>query len=125
VFDTSATFGFSATEPATFICRLDGAAFTPCSSPVTYANLAVGPHTFQVAADDDSFNVDASPAERTWSGVLQGSVSTTLTLTTSWLQVTAVYTPVPPGQSSLDVEAFTANSPTGVCFQADDASITR
>jgi hypothetical protein len=37
--------------------------------------------------------------------------------------VTAVYTPVAPG-SSLDFEAFTVNSPVGVCLQADDASIT-
>ena len=219
VFDTSATFSFSATEPATFQCRLDGGAFAPCTSPKSYANLTVGSHTFPVAATDGSFNVDASPAERSWtvlappselignpgfevdtsgwagdastntlsrvagghsggwaaaisntlaggncglndkpnwvsvteagaytasiwarsdtpgltlnlrlrefaSGVLQGSVSTSLALTSSWQQVTAAYTPVAPGLSSLDFEAFTANSPVGVCFQADDASIT-
>jgi hypothetical protein len=38
--------------------------------------------------------------------------------------MTAAYTPVAPGQSSLDFEAFTSNSPVGVCLQADDASIT-
>jgi hypothetical protein len=219
VFDTSATFGFSASEPATFQCRLDGAAFTPCTSPVAYTNLGVGSHTFQVAATDGSSNVDASPAERTWtvlappselvgnpgfevntsgwagdasantlsrvggghsggwaasisntlaggncglndkpnwvstteagaytasiwarsdtpgltlklrlrefaSGVQQGSVTTSLALTSSWQQVTAVYTPVAPGPSNIDFEAFTSNSPVGVCFQADDASIT-
>jgi hypothetical protein len=219
VFDTSATFSFSATEPATFQCRLDGGALAPCTSPKSYANLTVGSHTFQVAATDGSFNVDASPAERSWtvlappselignpgfevntsgwtgdastntlsrvagghsggwaaaisntlaggncglndkpnwvsvteagaytasiwarsdtpgltlklrqreyvSGVLQGSVSTSLALTSTWQQVTAVYTPVAPGLSTLDFEAFTANSPVGVCFQADDASIT-
>jgi hypothetical protein len=58
------------------------------------------------------------------SGVQQGSVSTTVALTSWWQQVTAVYTPVAPGLSSLDFEAFTVNSPVGVCFQADDASIT-
>jgi Carbohydrate binding domain len=220
VFDASATFTFAATEPATFMCRLDGAAFTPCSSPMTYGSLTVGPHVFQVAATDASLNVDASPAERTWtvldpssdlignpgfevdtsgwtgdasantlrrvagghsgdwaveisntsaggacglndkpnwvsvtepgtytasiwarsdtpgltlrlrvreyaSGVLRGSVSTTMTLTSSWQQVTAVYTPVAPGLSTLDFEAYTANSPAGVCFQADDASTIR
>jgi hypothetical protein len=219
VFATSATFSFSATEPSTFQCRLDGGAFAPCTSPTSYANLAIGSHTFQVAATDGSFNVDASPAERGWtvldqssdlignpgfevdtsgwkgevstntlsrvagghsggwaaevsntlaggscglddkpswvsvteagaytesiwarsdtpgltlklrvreyvSGVLQGSVSTSVALTSSWQQVTAVYTPVAPGLSSLDFEAFTVNSPVGVCFQADDASIT-
>ena len=219
VTDTSATFSFSATEPSTFQCRLDGAAFAPCTSPMSYTNLTATSHAFQVAATDGSFNVDASPAARSWtvlppasnlignagfevdtsgwkgdatantlsrvagghsggwaaevsntlaggscglddkpswvgltqagaytasiwarsdtpgltvrlrvrefaSGVLQGSVSTSVALTSSWQQVTAAYAPVAPGLSSLDFEAFTANSPVGVCFQADDASIT-
>jgi len=219
VSGTSATFSFSASEPSTFQCRLDGSAFAPCTSPTSYANLTIGSHTFQVAATDGSYNVDASPAARSWtvlppgsnlignpgfevdtsgwkgdattntlnrvagghsggwaaeasntlaggscglddkpswvsftepgaytgsiwarsdtpgltlklrvreyvSGVLQGSVSKSVALTSSWQQVTAVYTPVAPGQSSLDFEAFTINSPVGVCFQADDASIT-
>ena len=220
VFGTSATFSFSASEPSTFQCRLDGAAFAPCTSPTSYANLTIGSHSFQVAATDGSFNVDASPGLRSWSvlapssnlignpgfevdtvgwkgdastntlgrvasghsggwaaevsntlaggncglddkpswvsfteagaytasiwarsdtpgltlklrvreyvnGVLRGSVSPSVALTSSWQQVTAVYTPVAPGLSSLDFEAFTINSPVGVCFQADDASITR
>ena len=220
VFATSATFSFSATEPSSFQCRLDAGAFAPCTSPTSYANLPIGSHSFQVAAVDGSFNVDASPGLRTWtvlapgsnlignpgfevdmsgwkgdastntlsrvagghsgswaaevsntlaggscglddkpgwvsvteagaytlsiwarsdtpglslklrvreyaSGVLQGSVSPSVVLTSSWQQVTAVYTPVAPGLSSLDFEAFTSNSPVGVCFQADDASITR
>jgi len=218
VIDTSATFSFSASEPSTFMCRLDGGAFAPCTSPMSYTNLSLGSHTFQVAATDGSYNVDASPAERSWtvldpssdlvgnpgfevdtsgwqgdaststltrvvggysggwaaeasntlaggncglddkpswvsttqtgdytasiwarsdtpgltlrlrlreyvSGVLQGSVSQTMGLTSSWQQVSAVYAPIAPGQSSLDFEAFTADSPVGVCFQADDASI--
>ena len=216
---TSAMFSFTATEPATFMCRLDAAAFAPCTSPTSYENLTAGSHTFQVAAADASFNVDASPATRTWtvlegvsdlvanpgfevdtsgwkgdlttntlsrvagghsgawavqvsntlaggncglddkpswvtatqagpytvsiwarsdtpgltlrlrvrefvSGTQKGSVSPSLPLTSSWQQVTAVYTPVSPGLSNLDVEAFTSGSPVGVCFQADDASIT-
>ena len=32
VTDTSATFSFSANEPSTFQCRLDGGAFAPCTS---------------------------------------------------------------------------------------------
>ena len=57
-------------------------------------------------------------------GVLQGSVVQSMALTSSWQQVSAFYTPVAPGSSSLDVEAFTSNAPLGVCMQADDASIT-
>jgi hypothetical protein len=58
------------------------------------------------------------------SGVLQGSITTSVALTPSWQQVTAVYTPVAPGLSSLDLGVYTSNTPVGVCFQADDASIT-
>ena len=217
VTDTSATFSFSASEPSTFLCRLDSDAFAPCTSPTSYANLTATSHTFQVAAIDGSYNVDFTPAVRTWTvtgtatnlvgnpgfevdtsgwkgdatantvnrvagghsggwaaeisnsaaggscglddkpswvsftqagpytasiwarsdtsgtlklrvreyagGVLQGSVVQSMALTSSWQQVTASYTPVTPG-SSLDFEAFTSNSPVGVCFQADDASIT-
>ena len=217
VTDTSATFSFSASEPSTFLCRLDSDAYAPCTSPTSYANLTAASHTFQVAAIDGSYNADFTPAVRTWTvagtgtnlvgnpgfevdtsgwkgdatantvnrvgggnsggwaaeisnsvaggscglddkpswvsftqsgpytasiwarsdtsgtlklrvreyagGVLQGSVVQSMALTSSWQQVTATYTPVTPG-SSLDFEAFTSNSPVGVCFQADDASIT-
>ena len=218
VTETSATFSFSATEPSTFQCRLDGGPFAPCASPTTYTDLATTSHHFQVVAVDSSSNVDASPAERTWSvlapgselvgnpgfevdaagwaveaaantlsrvagghsggwaaeisttapgtcglndkpnwvtspqagtytislwarsdtpgltlklrvrefagGVQQGSVAPTMALTPSWQQLAATYTPVASGPSSLDVEAFSTTSPVGVCFQADDASIT-
>ncbi|HEY5700302.1 MAG TPA: carbohydrate binding domain-containing protein [Acidimicrobiales bacterium] len=219
VTDTSATFTFSSTEPGTFQCSLDGAAFAPCTSPASYSGLDATSHTFQVAAVDNSLNVDASPAERTWTvlppavnlvgnpgfevdtsgwtgdaaantlsrvagghsggwavqvsntvaggncgindkpnwvtttqagaytvgvwarsdtpgltfrvrvrefagGVNQGSISTSVTLTSSWQLVTAAYTPVAPGSSTLDVEAYTISSPVGVCAQIDDASIT-
>ena len=215
---TSATFSFSASETSTFQCGLDGAAFAPCTSPVSYDNLDVGPHTFRVFATDSSYNSDATPAEQSWTvvalgselvgnpgfeldtsgwrgdasantlarvagghsggwavevsntaaggecgiddspnwissteygtytasiwarsdtpnlslklrvreysnGVKQGTVIETLALTSSWQQLTAVYTPVAPG-STLDVDAFTSNSPVGACFQADDVSIT-
>jgi hypothetical protein len=219
VTDTSATFSFSSTEPGTFQCSLDGAAFASCTSPTSYSGLAATSHTFQVAAVDESLNVDASPAERTWTvlppainlvgnpgfevdtsgwtgdaasntlsrvagghsggwaaqisntvagancgvsdkpnwvtttqagaytvgiwarsdtpgltfrvrvreyagGVLQGSISTSVALTSSWQLVTTAYTPVAPGSSTLDVEAYTISSPVGVCVQVDDASIT-
>ena len=47
-----------------------------------------------------------------------------MSLTSSWQQVSAVYTPVAPGSSNLDFEAFTSSAPVGVCVQSDDASIT-
>jgi hypothetical protein len=65
--DTSATFAFDADEDgATFTCSLDGAAFTACSSPVTYDALAVGKHTFGVRATDAVGNVETTPVSASW-----------------------------------------------------------
>jgi subtilisin family serine protease len=45
--------GFAANRPASFVCSLDGAATTACSSPyVPAAALADGKHTFTVTATD-------------------------------------------------------------------------
>ena len=64
---TTATFSFSANEPATFSCAVDGGASTACSSPLTLSSLAVGSHTFSVYATDSAGNLASSPASRTWS----------------------------------------------------------
>lgn len=59
----TAVFAFSANEAdAGFECSLDGAAFTVCTSPVSYARLAEGPHAFQVRALDSDGNVDSVSA---------------------------------------------------------------
>jgi uncharacterized protein (TIGR03382 family) len=62
-----ATFEFSANEEGvTYECSLDGAAFTPCTSPAVFTGLSEGEHTFQVRARDAAGNVDPTPATRTW-----------------------------------------------------------
>ncbi|MBA3747588.1 MAG: hypothetical protein H0W96_08875 [Solirubrobacterales bacterium] len=63
---TSASLSFSSNEPGSFECKLDAAAFAPCTSPQGYSSLAVGSHTFQVRAKDQAGNVDATPASYTW-----------------------------------------------------------
>lgn len=65
---TNASFSFTSTEAnSTFKCSLDRAAASSCTSPKTYSGLAVGSHTFTVAATDAAGNLDASAATDTWS----------------------------------------------------------
>ncbi|RHW28012.1 hypothetical protein D0Z08_06955 [Nocardioides immobilis] len=59
------TFTFSATEPATFECAFDGAAYATCTSPFAPATpLPEGPHSFSVRATDQFDHVDPTPADR-------------------------------------------------------------
>jgi hypothetical protein len=62
----TAAFGFSASEAASFQCRLDGSGFAPCSSPASYSGLVGGTHTFDVIATDALGNADQTAASRTW-----------------------------------------------------------
>ena len=69
---TSAQFWFTGEDdvtPApglTFQCQLDGSAFSECTSPQSYSNLAVGSHTFAVKAVDAAGNGAVSPESYTW-----------------------------------------------------------
>ena len=58
---TSAQFGFDGTDnlslPVSFQCKLDGASFESCTSPVNYSNLLLGQHTFTVRDVDNIGNV--------------------------------------------------------------------
>jgi large repetitive protein len=49
---SAATFAFSADEPSSFECALDGRGFEQCSSPATYHGLGHGQHAFRVRARD-------------------------------------------------------------------------
>jgi len=64
---SSAMFDLGSNEPgSTFECRLDGAAFAACTTPMSYSGLGNGTHTFDVRATDPAGNVDTSPASYTW-----------------------------------------------------------
>ena len=86
---TSATFDFSDGEPGvTFLCSLDGAAYTICTSPASYTALGNGAHTFVVEAMDAAGNV-STLATYNWTvntapsfgTVANGQTGSTVTLT--------------------------------------------
>jgi hypothetical protein len=62
----SATFTFTASEQGAFACKLDGAAFAPCTSPKSYSGLKRSSHTFEVRSIDRAGNVDSTPAVHRW-----------------------------------------------------------
>jgi subtilisin-like proprotein convertase family protein len=62
-----ATFSFAGsggTGALAFECKLDKAAFAPCSSPRSYKKLKPGKHSFQARAKDATGAVDATPASK-------------------------------------------------------------
>lgn len=63
-----ASFAFSSvsTDVEGFECSLDGAGFTPCSSPTSYSSSDGSSHVLLVRAKDQAGNVDPTPAVRTW-----------------------------------------------------------
>lgn len=61
VNSNTASFTFSSSESSSFECRLDGGAWTACTSPKEYTGLSNGTHTFEAKG-----NVDLTPAGRTW-----------------------------------------------------------
>lgn len=64
---SAATFHFSSSEPdSTFECRLQGADYLGCASPLVVVDLEDGPHTFEVRAIDGALNVDPTPSSRSF-----------------------------------------------------------
>ena len=59
-------FAFSASEPASFQCRMDGEPFVSCGTPFVASGLADADHTFEVRATDAAGNTDPTPARRTF-----------------------------------------------------------
>jgi hypothetical protein len=85
---TVATFDFASTVGgSTFECELDGAAFSPCSSPAAYSGLGLGPHTFAVRATRNG-KTDPSPATWSWTvtapvAIVRGATATKANTTAS------------------------------------------
>jgi hypothetical protein len=119
---TSAFFLFSGSQPvsalAGFECSLDGAAFSPCSSPVTLTNLAEGRHTFAVRAVARSGAKDPTPASFTW---IIDRTAPTITLAAS---VVRLWPPngglVPDTFSGAVQDALSGVDPESVIFHVVD-----
>jgi hypothetical protein len=70
VTSAGASFSFSSKwTTATFHCQLDTAGYVPCTSPVTYSGLPIGPHTFSVYATTSS-GAAGLRVWRTWTVVV-------------------------------------------------------
>ena len=107
-------FAWSATGPTS--CSLDGAAFSPCSSPRTYNSLALGDHSLTVALTSDLRGIaiqyiwtitPVGVLDVLFTGNAAGSAaSSSRDATFAWLsdQVGATF------QCSLDTGAFAACS---------------
>ncbi|HVQ58680.1 MAG TPA: Ig-like domain-containing protein, partial [Solirubrobacterales bacterium] len=65
--DTTPKFGYAASEPGGFQCKVDSASFSSCpSATVELGALADGRHTLAVRALDAASNPDPTPAQRTF-----------------------------------------------------------
>jgi hypothetical protein len=63
---TAAGFQFkSGRTGSSFVCSVDGAPATPCTTPQNYFQLAAGRHTFSVSTTDGSGNL-SPPASLSW-----------------------------------------------------------
>jgi parallel beta-helix repeat protein len=97
-------------------------------SPNWVATTSAGSYSGSIWVRADSAGAVFNLRFREYSGAsLVGTKSTQVTLTTSWQLVSVSYTPVSPGSSNLDFNAYlpAASAPPGTCFYADDAVITR
>ena len=81
---TSASFSFSANPPPSgsitgYLCNLDSAGFSSCTSPKSYGSLVQGSHVFQVRSVDNNGNQSGSA---TYSWIID-TTAPTLTIQTS------------------------------------------
>ena len=77
--DTTATFTFSADQAGvSFACSLDGAGFLPCASGVTYSDLSVSTHTFEVQATNSFGLVEEPPVSFAWTILDTSAPETTI-----------------------------------------------
>jgi pectin methylesterase-like acyl-CoA thioesterase len=93
-------------------------------SPNIVHTTTAGTYTGTLWVRTDSPGATLNLRLREYAGsVAVGEATTVVTLTSQWQPVTAQYTAVDPGASTLDFSAYVMKAPPGTCFYADDASI--
>jgi len=141
-FETNTT-GWNASAPITltrvagghsgsFAAKLanGGSAAAECQltdSPNWIATTVAGTYTASLWVTADVAGAVLKLRLREYQGsTLKGSVTSQVTLSTTWQLLTVSYTPLAPGASTLDYNAFVSNTAAGsTCFYADDAAIVR
>jgi hypothetical protein len=105
-----------------------GTAAAPCilnDSPNWVARTIAGPVVAGLWARADATGAVLKLKLREYNAsTLVGSAASSIILTTAWQPISASYTPVAPGTSTLDFQAFVSSAPPGACFYADDVGIT-
>jgi len=96
---TQISIGFSASEMATFQCRLDSAQWSNCSSPFTQSNLSDGVHNFAVRATDAAGNSSA-----------EASYQWTIKTVPPIVQITSVVPSNNPSNANTRTYTFTASA---------------
>jgi parallel beta-helix repeat protein len=94
-------------------------------SPNWVGTTSAGIYTGSIWVRADSGGATLRLRFREYAGAtLMGSQTSSITLSTSWQQITVAYAPVSPGSSTLDFNAYVSSAAVGTCFYADDAVIT-
>jgi len=140
-FETNTT-GWAATQPGVTLARVAGghsgnysaqlanagSAAIECNlndSPNWVATTTAGTYTASLWVRADVGGAALKLRFREYKGsTFMGSLTTQVTLGTTWQLVTVSYAPVAPGSSTLDFNAYVSSAPVGTCFYADDAAIT-
>ena len=90
---TSMSFSFSSNHSdASFVCSLDGAVASPCTSPINYSNLSDAVHTFVVKAVDSFGTVDSVGGTHSWTVDTRSPVFVSRTSTSSSSSITVTWT---------------------------------
>jgi hypothetical protein len=93
-------------------------------SPNIVHTTTAGTYTGTLWVRSDNPGATLNLRLREWVGNTSvGQATTVVTLTSQWQLVTAQYTAVEPGASTLDFSAYAMKASPGTCFYADDASV--